>query len=51
MEKSNEQNMLRWAMLGLSAIMVYKLWQSARKFFWMAFGIGWAAHWGVGPFF
>lgn len=52
MENSNEQSLLRWVVLGLSALVVAKLWQSARDFFWTAFGIGWVLYWtGGGPFF
>lgn len=52
MENSNEQSLLRWVVLGLSALVVVKLWQSARDFFWAAFGIGWVMYWtGGGPFF
>ena len=52
MENSNEQSILRWVVLAVSALAVVKLWQSARKLFWTAFGIGWVLFWtGGGPFF
>ncbi|MGH8050146.1 MAG: hypothetical protein ACREPB_05750 [Arenimonas sp.] len=52
MENTKEQTLLRCVVLGLGALAVVKLWQSARHFFWTAFGIGWVLFWtGGGPFF
>ncbi|MGH8107007.1 MAG: hypothetical protein ACREO1_02095 [Arenimonas sp.] len=45
MENTKEQSILRWVVLGLSVLAVYKLWQTGRKMLWTAFGIGWVVYW------